>query len=216
MSDIASPDIAAPDIASIAAASPEPAAEADDPAHRPQVRLAAGGHRRAETGHPWIFSNEVAMDAAAKALPARTLGTLLQADEHPLRVAMFNPPTLLAARLLDRDAARPIGRRFFVRRLERALRLRERLYDKPYYRLIHAEADGLPGLVIDRFGEVLVVQANAAGMDRFEPMILDALHSVVRPATGGFRNDSPARRLGGLGLEERGALGGGAGAGAVG
>jgi 23S rRNA (cytosine1962-C5)-methyltransferase len=120
---------------------------------------------------------------------------------------MFNPHTLLAARLLDRDAARPIGRRFFVRRLERALRLRERLYDKPYYRLIHAEADGLPGLVIDRFGEVLVVQANAAGMDRLEPMILDGLHSVVRPAAVVLRNDSPARSLEGLELETRVALG---------
>src|SRR4051794_2322268 len=215
MSDIASPDIAAPDIASIAAASPEPAAEADDPAHRPQVRLAAGGHRRAETGHPWIFSNEVAMDAAAKALSPGILVTLRRADERPLGVAMFNPHTLLAARLLDRGAARPIGRRFFVRPLDRALRLRERLYDKPFSRLIHAEADGLPGLVIARFGEVLTVQANAAGMDRLEPMILDALQSVVRPAAVVLRNDSPARGLEGLELETRGALGEVAGPGAL-
>src|SRR4051794_41202918 len=92
MSDIASPDIAAPDIASIAAASPEPAAEADDPAHRPQVRLAAGGHRRAETGHPWIFSNEVAMDAAAKALPAGGPGGLRPGGGDPPPGAPFHPP----------------------------------------------------------------------------------------------------------------------------
>src|SRR4051794_26072673 len=201
MSDIITPEIAA------VAPAPERAAEADDPASRPEVRLAAGGHRRAEAGHPWIFSNEVAMDAAAKALPPGTLVTLRRADQHPLGVAMFNPHTLFAARLLDRDAARPIGRRFFVRRLERALRLRERLYDKPYYRLVHAEADGLPGLVVDRFGEVLVVQANAAGMDRLEPLILDALQSVVRPAAVVLRNDSPARTLEGLELETRVALG---------
>jgi 23S rRNA (cytosine1962-C5)-methyltransferase len=201
MSDIITPEIAA------VAPAPERAAEADDPASRPEVRLATGGHRRAEAGHPWIFSNEVAMDAAAKALPPGTLVTLRRADEHPLGVAMFNPHTLFAARLLDRDAARPIGRRFFVRRLERALRLRERLYDKPYYRLVHAEADGLPGLVVDRFGEVLVVQANAAGMDRLEPLILEALQSVVRPAAVVLRNDSPARTLEGLELETRVALG---------
>jgi 23S rRNA (cytosine1962-C5)-methyltransferase len=201
MSDIITPEIAA------VAPAPERAAEADDPAGRPEVRLAAGGHRRAEAGHPWIFSNEVAMDAAAKALPPGTLVTLRRADEHPLGVAMFNPHTLFAARLLDRDAGRPIGRRFFVRRLERALRLRERLYDKPYYRLVHAEADGLPGLVVDRFGEVLVVQANAAGMDRLEPLILEALQSVVRPAAVVLRNDSPARTLEGLELETRVALG---------
>jgi 23S rRNA (cytosine1962-C5)-methyltransferase len=191
------------DIATIAAPPRDSAAEADDPAHRPEVRLAAGGHRRAEGGHPWIFSNEVAMDAAAKAVAPGTLVTLRRADEHPLGVAMFNPHTLLAARLLDRDAARPIGRRFFLRRLERALRLRERLYDRPYYRLVHAEADGLPGLVIDRFGEVLLVQANAAGIDRLEPVIVDALQSMVRPAAIVLRNDSPARTLEGLELETR-------------
>jgi 23S rRNA (cytosine1962-C5)-methyltransferase len=195
------------EIATVAAPPPESGGEADDPAHRPAVRLAAGGHRRAESGYPWIFSNEVAMDAAAKALAPGTLVTLRRADERPLGVAMFNPHTLLSARLLDRDATRPIGRRFFVRHLERALRLRERLYDKPYYRLVHAEADGLPGLVVDRFGEVLVVQANAAGMDRLEPLILDALQSVLSPAAIVLRNDSPGRTLEGLELETRVSLG---------
>lgn len=202
------------DTAILAPPLPGSTADADDPAHRPEVRLAAGGRRRAESGHPWVFSNEVAMDAAAKALAPGTLVTLRRAAvssageaEHPLGVAMFNPHTLLAARLLDRDAARPIGRRFFLRRFERALRLRGRLYDKPYYRLIHAEADGLPGLIVDRFGEVLVVQANAAGMDRLEPVILDALQSVLAPAAIVLRNDSAARTLEGLGLETRIALG---------
>ena len=208
MSDLVIPESQATGIAEGAAVPrAERAVEADDPEHRSEVRLAPGGHRRAESGHPWVFSNEVAMDAAAKALPPGTLVTLRRADAHPLGVAMFNPHTLFAARLLDRDAARPIGRRFFVRRLERALRLRERLYDKPYYRLVHAEADGLPGLVVDRFGEVLVVQANAAGMDRLEPLILEALQSVVRPRVVVLRNDSPARTLEGLELETRVVLG---------
>src|SRR5437762_869152 len=124
---------------------PPDSAEAGDPARRPVVTLLPGGHRRAEAGHPWIYSNEIAMDAAAKALPAGALVTLRRSDERPVGVAMFNPHTLLAARLLDRDAARPIGKRFFVRHLERALRLRERIYRAPYYRLIHAEADVLAG-----------------------------------------------------------------------
>src|SRR5256886_8573449 len=155
--------------------------EADDPAGRPVVTLLPGGHRRAEAGHPWIYSNEIAMDAAAKALLAGALVTLRRSDERPLGVAMFNPHTLLAARLFDRDAARPVGKRFFVRHLERALRLRERIYRAPYYRLIHAEADGLPGLVIDRFGSVLVVQANTAGIERQMPLVLDALQQVLNP-----------------------------------
>ncbi len=179
----------------------------DDPEARPVVTLLPGGHRRAETGHPWVYSNEVQMDAAAKALPPGGLVTLKRADGRPLGVAMFNPHTLLAARLLDRDAARPIGRRFLLRRLERALKLRERLCPVPYYRLIHAEADGLPGLVIDRFGQVLVMQANAAGMDRLQPTIIDALTTLLAPEAIVLRNDSPARALEGLGSEVRVAVG---------
>src|SRR5437763_14511350 len=162
---------------------PPDSAEADDPARRPSVTLLPGGHRRAEAGHPWIYSNEIAMDAAAKAVAPGALVTVRRSDERPLGVAMFNPHTLLAARLLDRDAARPIGKRFFLRHLERALRLRERLYRAPYYRLVHAEADGLPGLIIDRFGGVLAVQANAAGIDRLMPPGRDALDPGLRPAS---------------------------------
>src|SRR5437762_587206 len=188
-------------------APPAGMAEADDPARRPVVTLLPGGHRRAEAGHPWIYSNEIAMDAAAKALLAGALVTLRRSDERPLGVAMFNPHTLLAARLFDRDAARPVGKRFFVRHLERALRLRERIYRAPYYRLIHAEADGLPGLVIDRFGSVLVVQANTAGIERQMPLVLDALQQVLNPEAIVLRNDSPARALEGLPAETRVAAG---------
>jgi 23S rRNA (cytosine1962-C5)-methyltransferase len=183
------------------------AALEDDPVARPVVTLLPGGHRRAESGHPWVYSNEVQMDAAAKALAPGGLVTLKRADGRPLGVAMFNPHTLLAMRLLDRDTVRPIGRRFLLRRLERALKLREQLYREPYYRLVHAEADGLPGLVIDRFGPVLVVQANAAGMDRLLPVIIDALGALLSPEAIVLRNDSPARALEGLESEVRVALG---------
>ena len=180
---------------------------ADDPATRPSIALLAGRHRRAEAGHPWIYSNEVAMDAAAKALAPGSLVTLRRADGSPLGVAMFNPHTLLAARLLDRDTARPIGRRFLARRIGRALKLRERLFDEPYYRLVHAEADGLPGLVVDRFGAVLVVQSNAAGMARLDSVVLDALGELLSPEAVVLRNDSPARGLEGLASETRVARG---------
>ena len=183
------------------------AAAADDPATRPSIALLPGRHRRAEAGHPWIYSNEVAMDTAARALTPGSLVTLQRADGSPLGVAMFNPHTLLAARLLDRDTARPIGRRFLARRIERALKLRERLFNQPYYRLVHAEADGLPGLVIDRFGAVLVVQSNAAGMARLEPLVLDALGELLSPEAIVLRNDSPARGLEGLASETRVATG---------
>jgi 23S rRNA (cytosine1962-C5)-methyltransferase len=184
---------------------------ADSPAARPSVTLLTGRHRRAEGGHPWIYSNELRMDLAAKALAPGSLVTVRRADDSALGVAMFNPRTLIAARLLDRDAARPIGRRFFARRLDRALQLRERLFGEPYYRLVHAEADGLPGLVVDRFGTVLVAQSNTAGMSILEPLVLDALGDLVRPQAIVLRNDSPARALEGLPSETgvaRGALDG--------
>jgi 23S rRNA (cytosine1962-C5)-methyltransferase len=145
----------------------------------------------------------VRMDVAAKALAPGALVTVRRADERPVGVAMFNPHSLLAARILDRDWARPIGGRFLARRLERALRLRERLYDAPYYRLIHAEADGLPGLIVDRFGDVLVVQANTAGIDRLEAALIAALQTLLSPAAIVMRNDSAARALEGLPLETR-------------
>jgi 23S rRNA (cytosine1962-C5)-methyltransferase len=182
----------------VVAHEPAMAVETDDPARRPIVTLQPGFHSRAESGHPWIYSNEVVMDTAAKALMPGAIVTLRRADTRPLGVAMFNPRSLIAARLLDRDAGRAIGQRFFARRLERALRLRERLYDQPYYRLVHAEADGLPGLVIDRFGAVLVMQANAAGMDRLTPVIIEALRGLLSPAAIVLRNDSPARTQEGL------------------
>ena len=198
-------DMASLEIAEARAA--EPAAAGDDPVARPVVTLLAGGHRRAEGGHPWIYSNEVEMDAAARAIAPGSLVTVKRADSRPLGVAMFNPHTLLAGRLLDRDAARPIGRRFVMRRLERALQLRERLYRAPFYRLVHAEADGLPGLVVDRFGPVLVVQENAAGMELLEPVIVEALSALLSPAAIVLRNDSPARGLEGLTQEVRVAAG---------
>jgi 23S rRNA (cytosine1962-C5)-methyltransferase len=180
---------------------------ADEPATRPSVMLLPGRDRRAGGGHPWVYSNELRIDAAAKALPPGSLVTLRRADESPLGVAMFNPHTLIAARLLDRDASRPIGRRFFLRRLERALKLRDRLFEAPFYRLVHAEADGLPGLVVDRFGAVLVVQSNTAGMARLEPFVVEGLGQLLGPEAIVLRNDSPARALEGLPSETRLAIG---------
>ena len=184
---------------------------ADHPTSRPAIALLPGRHKRAEGGHPWIYSNEVRMDPATKELAPGALVTVRRADDSALGVAMFNPHSPVAARLLDRDAGRAIDRRFFARRLERALRLRDRLFELPYYRLVHAEADGLPGLAVDRFAGVLVVQSNAAGIARLEPLVLDSLDALLAPEAIVLRNDSPARALEGLITETRvakGAVGG--------
>jgi 23S rRNA (cytosine1962-C5)-methyltransferase len=180
---------------------------ADDPATRPCVVLLRVPHRRLEAGHPWIYSNEIAMDDAARARAPGALVTLRRAEGLACGVAMFNPHNLIAARLLDRDPGRVIDKRFFARRLERALRLRKQLYDQPFYRLAHAEADGLPGLVVDRFDDVLVVQSNAAGMARAEPLVLESLAALLKPRAMVLRNDSPAREQESLPAEIRVAAG---------
>ena len=165
---------------------------------RPRVKLQPGGDKRAMLGHPWIFSNELVMDAAAKALPPGSVVNVMRADGRALGAAFFNPHSLIAARLLTRDTDRAIDESFLHRRLERALQLRERLIATPYYRLVHAEADGIPGCVIDRFGDVVVVEPNAAGADRLIEPLIAALDRLLKPRVIVVSGDGPARNLEGL------------------
>jgi 23S rRNA (cytosine1962-C5)-methyltransferase len=165
------------------------------------ITLRPDTHRRLLAGHPWVYSNEIVMDAAAKAIEPGSLVRLLQADGRPLAQAFFNPRTLIAARLLTRDFDTPIDAAFFAACLERARRLRDRLFQAPYYRLIHAEADGIPGTVVDRFGALCVVQINAAGMESLRTVFLDALERVLAPGAILLRSDSTARTQEGLATE---------------
>ena len=169
-----------------------------DPAERPSIHLAPGGHRRAVMGHPWIFSNEIRMDAAAKALAPGTLVRLVAEHGEALGTAYFNPHTLIAARLLTRAPHAQIDAAFMAERVRQAEALRARLVPAPFYRLAHAEADGLPGLILDRYGDAVVVQANTAGMEVLTPLLIEALETVLGPAAVLLRNDSPSRRLEGL------------------
>ncbi|MGE0657957.1 MAG: class I SAM-dependent rRNA methyltransferase, partial [Reyranellaceae bacterium] len=136
-----------------------------------------------------------------KALPPGSLVALTDAGGVRLGVATFNPHSLIAARLLDRDAGAAIDRDFFATRIARAVDLRDRLIGAPHYRLIHAEADGLPGLIVDRFDDVISLQANTAGMALLTPLIVEALKAVLRPRAIVARNDSSARTLEGLSQE---------------
>src|ERR1700730_16392973 len=108
----------------------------DNPADRPTVTLLPGHHKRALHGHPWIFSNEVQMDAEAKAIAPGSLVTLKTGDGRALGVATFNPHTLVAARLIDRDAGRRIDRDFLAKRLPRLFRLLGRLHAAPVSDLV--------------------------------------------------------------------------------
>jgi 23S rRNA (cytosine1962-C5)-methyltransferase len=159
------------------------------------VTLKPHGQKRLSRGHPWVYSNEVEMDAAAKAVPPGGLVRLCDAQGRYLATAFFNRHPLIAARVLARDESVAIDTDFIARRLARALALRERLIGVPYYRLVHAEADGLPGVVIDRFGDALTLQVNTAGMELLTPQLIDALNAVVAPQTIVLRNDSAVRAL---------------------
>jgi 23S rRNA (cytosine1962-C5)-methyltransferase len=169
----------------------------------PQVHLLPGQDRRLRAGHPWAYSNELRMDAAAKALPPGEPVCLITAEGQRLALAQFNPHSLIAARVWTRNTAATVDETFLERRLGRALRLRERLFERPWYRLVHAEADGLPGLVVDRFGDVLVCQLNSAGIAALEGPLLSALDRLLAPAAVILRNDSPVRELEGLASEVR-------------
>ncbi len=168
---------------------------ADSP---PAIVFRSGEHRRAFAGHPWVYANEIEMDQAAKALPPGSIVRLAASDKRVLGQAFFNPHSLIAARLLTASATVAIDRAFLAERLSAAAALRDRFHDRPYYRLVHAEADGLPGLVIDRFGDAFVLQLNSAGMDRLEAPLLAALEALFAPTTIVLRNDSPARAQEGL------------------
>jgi len=162
------------------------------------ITLRPEAHRRLLFGHPWVYSNEIVMDAAAKALPPGSVVRLLRADGEPLALAFFNPHPLIAARVLTRSVDQAIDAGFLAARLTRALGLRCRLYDRPFYRLVHAEADGFPGTVVDRFGGLLVAQVNSAGMELLLPALLEAFDRVLNPDTVLLRCDSSARALEGL------------------
>ena len=161
----------------------------------PRVFLLPGRDRRTTGGHPWVFSNEIRMDAEAKALPPGSLVSAHRVDGKPLGVGTFNPHSLIAFRRFSGGIGAAVDGAFISDRLFRARALRERLFDAPFYRLIHSEADGLPGLVVDRFGEAVVVQAGTAGMEALLPEVLAALDEVLAPATVVLRNDGAFRRL---------------------
>jgi 23S rRNA (cytosine1962-C5)-methyltransferase len=165
---------------------------------RPLLTLKPRQGRRVRSGAPWIFSNELGLEAAAKSLAAGAVVDVKGDDGQVLGSGFFNPKSLIAVRLFAREAEVAPDQTFFAARLNRALTLRDRLFARPFYRLVHAEGDGLPGLVIDRFDDVLVLQVTIAGMESVLPDLLSALNGILAPQTIILRNDVAARALEGL------------------
>src|SRR5678815_3074959 len=165
---------------------------------RKTIIVPKGQRAKARDGSPWIFSNEIRMDPAAKALIPGAVVNVRGEDGREFGTGYFNPKSLIAVRLLAQDCDAVIDAGFFAQRLRRALALRDSLYDKPFYRLFHAEGDGVPGLVIDRFDDTVTVQIGTAGMERQIEAITAALGEVLAPKTIILRNDAPSRALEGL------------------
>jgi len=165
----------------------------------PPLRLKKNEERRIRAGHLWVYSNEV--DNAATPLKAFSPGQAVQIQAHngkPLGNGYVNPASLICARLVSRDPAYVLDRSLIVHRLKVALSLRERLFDRPFYRLVYGESDQLPGLVIDRYGAVCVVQLTTAGMEAVREPVLEALDKVIRPKGVVLRGDSSIRKFEGL------------------
>ena len=165
----------------------------------PPLRLKKNEERRLRAGHLWVYSNEIDI----KLTPLKDLepGSAVSIEDsrgHAIGSGYVNPHSLICARLVSRDPKYTLDKSLLVHRINIALSLRDTAFDAPYYRLVHGEGDSLPGLVVDRFSEVLVVQITTAGMERHRDDIISALQKVLKPAAIVLRNDSPARKLEGL------------------
>lgn len=162
----------------------------------PTLRLRRGEDRRLRAGHVWVFSNEV--DTAATPLTAFTRGAharIVSEKGQFLGYGYVNPNALICARILSRDEARPLDRSLIVHRLNVALALRQRLGADPYRRLVFGESDGLPGLVLDQFGEIIVGQIATAGMEAMKADVEEAVRKVLNPQGFLWKNNSAAREL---------------------
>ncbi len=165
--------------------------------------------RRLRFGHCWVYSNEINTDKT----PLKTLDPgqpvdILSHQGKWLGSGYVNPHSLICARVVSRDRKHPLSSALLGHRLNIALSLRQRLFASPFYRLVFGESDGLPGLVIDRFGDYLVIQITTAGMERMKEEILAAVRKVLHPAGVLFRNDTRIREAEGLELYREDALGG--------
>ncbi len=137
-------------------------------------------------------------DAALKALEPGSLVTVENAAGEPVGTAAFNPKPLVVGRMVANTPDAALDQAYIEGRLKKALALRERLFPEPFYRLIHAEADGLPGVIIDRYGDVVAVQLNTAAFDARQDIVVAAIQAVLAPRSIVIRAASPARQMEGL------------------
>jgi 23S rRNA (cytosine1962-C5)-methyltransferase len=169
------------------------------PAELPVIRLKPKAEARAiRHGFPWVYDNELVTDRRTRALAAGSVAQLVDDGHQFLGLVCVNPTSRIFGRMLDRDPDAVIDQSWIVAKLEHALELRTRVFGTPFYRLTHAEGDGLPGVVIDRFGDAAVIQPNTAWADVNFDMIASALAQVTGVTTIVRNGSSRARVLEGL------------------
>jgi 23S rRNA (cytosine1962-C5)-methyltransferase len=162
----------------------------------PSLRLKRGEDRRLRAGHLWVFSNEVDTDATPlTALPMGAMVRVVSDRDQFLGFAYVNPHALICARILSRSPVHAPDRSLLVHRLKLALALRERLYSAPFYRWVFGESDGLPGLVLDRYGDIIVGQIATAGMEALRTEVEAAVTSVLSFRALVWKNDGGSREL---------------------
>lgn len=172
------------------------------------LRLKKHEDKRIKQGHLWVFSNEVDNQVSPlKAFEAGQTVVIESANGKPIGMGYVNPNTLICARVLSRNPKVSFNQAFIKKRMQSAQALRERYFNAPYYRLVFGESDGLPGLVIDRFGDVFVVQISTAGMEAMKAEIVQTLDNLYHPEAVVMRNDTASRELEGLPLYTEVALG---------
>jgi 23S rRNA (cytosine1962-C5)-methyltransferase len=174
----------------------EEAATPSGAAQLPTLRLKRGEDRRLRAGHLWVFSNEVDTDATPLTdFPVGSMARVVSDRDLFLGYGYVNPHALICARIVSRSPIHLPDRSLIEHRLKVALALRERLYKAPYYRVVFGESDGLPGLVLDRYGDTIVGQIATAGMEALRPEVEAAVVNVLGAHTLVWKNDSGAREL---------------------
>ncbi len=160
-----------------------------------QVKLKAKEERRLKAGHWWVFSNEI--DGLDTSIEPGTLVRVLASDGAQVGIGTFNPHSLIAVRLLQKGEA-DLPEDFIFEKLDEAYTRRKEIGVRKYGRMCYGEGDNLPGLVIDRYGDILVVDVLTAGMELLKPQITKALKKIFKPTGIYYKNDSAFRALEGL------------------
>jgi 23S rRNA (cytosine1962-C5)-methyltransferase len=164
-----------------------------------ELRLQAKADRRVRLGHNWIFSNEVAIEQSPlAAFKPGELARVVDVGRNPVGIAYVNPNALICARILTRDVRATIDVAWFRSRIQRALAMRQEIFAAPFYRLVYGESDGLPGFVVDRYGDVCVAQLNTAGAISLREPFIAALTEIIAPRGVLLRNAGSTRALEGI------------------